>query len=118
MRVPERGTVRFTLVTSGAIRAVIPFLQERYKETDSPLVRNEIEQYMGVRPCPDCGGVLGGLGEDVSEMLEFVPGRFKVIRTVRPKLACGQCDAIVQAPAPHRRAGPSRWPPPSARCST
>jgi len=52
--------------------------------------------------CPDCGGTLNHLGEDVSEMLEFVPGRFKVIRTVRPKLACEQCDAIVQAPAPHR----------------
>jgi excinuclease ABC subunit A len=31
-------------------------LQERYRETDSPLVREEIGQYMGVRPCPDCGG--------------------------------------------------------------
>ncbi|MCX5891069.1 MAG: excinuclease ABC subunit UvrA [Deltaproteobacteria bacterium] len=35
---------------------VIPLLQERYHETDSSLVREEIEQYMGVRPCPDCGG--------------------------------------------------------------
>jgi transposase len=52
--------------------------------------------------CPDCGGRLNHLGDDVSEMLEFVPGRFKVIRTVRPKHACTQCDAIVQAPAPHR----------------
>jgi transposase len=52
--------------------------------------------------CPDCGGALKHLGEDVSEMLEFVPGRFKVIRTVRPKLACNRCDAIVQEPAPQR----------------
>lgn len=52
--------------------------------------------------CPDCGGTLKHLGEDVSEMLEFVPGRFKVIRTVRPKLACNRCDVIVQEPAPHR----------------
>jgi transposase len=52
--------------------------------------------------CPDCGGALKHLGEDVSEMLEFVPGRFKVIRTVRPKLACNRCDAIVQEPAPDR----------------
>jgi transposase len=52
--------------------------------------------------CPDCGGALKHLGEDVSEMLEFVPGRFKVIRTVRPKLACKRCDVIVQQPAPHR----------------
>jgi excinuclease ABC subunit A len=35
---------------------VIPLLQERYRETDSVAVREEIEQYMSVRPCPDCGG--------------------------------------------------------------
>jgi transposase len=42
------------------------------------------------------------LGDDVCETLEFVPGRFKVIRTVRPKLSCQSCDRIVQEPAPHR----------------
>jgi transposase len=52
--------------------------------------------------CPDCGGALDRLGEDVSEMLEYVPARFKVLRTVRPKLSCRRCDRIVQAPAPHR----------------
>jgi transposase len=52
--------------------------------------------------CPDCGGALGKLGEDVSETLEYVPARFKVIRTVRPKLSCNRCDRIVQQPAPHR----------------
>ena len=52
--------------------------------------------------CPDCGGTLRHLGEDVSETLEYVPARFKVIRTVRPKLSCGGCSQIVQAPAPSR----------------
>ena len=52
--------------------------------------------------CPDCGGTLRRLGEDVSETLEYVPARFKVIRTVRPKLSCTGCSQIVQAPAPHR----------------
>jgi len=52
--------------------------------------------------CPDCGGELKALGEDVSEMLELEPVRFKVIRQVRPKLACANCDTIVQAPAPTR----------------
>ncbi len=35
-------------------------------------------------------------------MLELEPVRFKVIRHVRPKLACASCDTIVQAPAPAR----------------
>ncbi len=52
--------------------------------------------------CPDCGGELKHLGEDVSEMLEYVPARFKVIRQVRPKLACACCERIVQAEAPSR----------------
>ena len=42
------------------------------------------------------------LGEDVSEMLEYVPAQFKVISHVRPKLSCRGCDHIVQAPAPSR----------------
>jgi len=51
------------------------------------------------------------LGEDVTEVLEFVPARFQVMRHVRPKLACTRCDAISQAPAPslpvpRGRAGP------------
>src|SRR3546814_778333 len=52
--------------------------------------------------CPACGGTLKFLGEDVSETLEFIPASFKVVRTVRPKLACGRCDTIVQAGAPSR----------------
>jgi transposase len=52
--------------------------------------------------CPDCGGKLKPLGEDISEMLEYVPEHFKVIRQVRPKLACACCDKIVQAEAESR----------------
>jgi transposase len=52
--------------------------------------------------CPACGGALKPLGEDISEMLEYVPSRFKVIRHIRPKLACSHCDQIVQATAPAR----------------
>jgi transposase len=52
--------------------------------------------------CPDCGGRLRLLGQDVSEILEYVPARFKVIRQVRPKLSCTCCDRIVQESAPSR----------------
>lgn len=50
--------------------------------------------------CPTCGGELRRLGEDVSEVLEYVPARFKVIRHVRPKLSCRTCETIAQAPMP------------------
>jgi len=52
--------------------------------------------------CPDCGGQLRKLGEDVSEILERVPATYKVIRHVRVKMACTKCDVIVEAPAPSR----------------
>jgi transposase len=52
--------------------------------------------------CPDCGGKLKHLGEDVSEILEYVPASLKVIQYIRPKLACAGCDRIVQAEAPSR----------------
>ncbi len=52
--------------------------------------------------CPQCQGELRKLGEDVSEMLEYVPSSFVVIRHVRTKLSCTKCDCIVQAEAPSR----------------
>ncbi len=52
--------------------------------------------------CPECGGALRQFGEDVSEVLEYVPAQFKVIRHVRPKLSCTRCECVVQAAAPSR----------------
>jgi len=52
--------------------------------------------------CSECGGELRVLGEDVAEILEYVPSRFKVIRHVRPKLSCAMCSKIIQSPAPSR----------------
>lgn len=52
--------------------------------------------------CAGCGGRLRLLGEDVCETLEYIPARFKVMRTVRPKLSCTCCARIVQEPAPNR----------------
>jgi transposase len=52
--------------------------------------------------CPDCGAAMRQIGEDVSEVLDYVPARFRVIRHVRPKLACPACERIVQVEAPSR----------------
>lgn len=43
------------------------------------------------------------IGEDVSERLDVVPARFRVIVTRRPRYACVACrESVVQAPAPAR----------------
>ena len=42
------------------------------------------------------------LGEDVTEELEYVPGRFVVNRIVRPRMACACCEKIQQTPLPSR----------------
>ena len=52
--------------------------------------------------CPDCGGLLRVMGEDVTEVPERMPARFKVVRHVRPKLSCASCDKVLQAPAASR----------------
>ena len=52
--------------------------------------------------CNKCGGGLKTLGEDVTEELEYVPGRFIVNRIIRPRMACSCCEAILQAPMPSR----------------
>ncbi|WP_027782055.1 MULTISPECIES: IS66 family transposase [Burkholderia] len=52
--------------------------------------------------CTACGAPMKQLGEDVAEQLEYVPASFRVIRHVRPKLACSCCDHIAQAAAPSR----------------
>jgi transposase len=52
--------------------------------------------------CPECGGMLRALGEDSSEVLEYVPEHWKVIKHVRPKYSCSACQKIVQANAPSR----------------
>jgi transposase len=54
----------------------------------------------GACTCPKCGNAMAKLGEDVTEVLDYVPGHFQVIRHVRPKYACNACDAITRAPAP------------------
>jgi transposase len=52
--------------------------------------------------CPDCGAAMRKIGEDVAEILDYVPARFRVIQHVRPKLACPACERIVQVEAPSR----------------
>lgn len=62
-----------------------------------------IEQVLSVgEDCPECGGDLSKLGEDITEELEYIPGRFVVNKIIRPRMACRRCEAISQAPMPSR----------------
>ena len=55
-----------------SFEGIVPNLERRYKETDSEYIREKIEEFMSVRPCPDCDGArlrpeslhvrVGGLG--------------------------------------------------------
>jgi transposase len=81
---------------------VAPRKKAERKPLPPHLPREERVQMPVSDACPECGGTLKRLGESVSEQLEYVPASFRVIRHVRPKLACGCCDAIVQAPAASR----------------
>ena len=65
------------------------------------LKRNEIVLSTG-DACSSCGGKLRQLGEDVTEELEYVPGRFVVNWIVRPRMACSCCEKFSQAPLPSR----------------
>jgi transposase len=65
----------------------------RRKPVRKPLpdsLPREIVEHAPPCACPNC----------VTEVLEYVPGSFKVIRHVRPKVSCRTCETIAQAPAP------------------
>lgn len=67
------------------------------------LPREEIIIEPDDKDCACCGGALHVIGEDVSERLDRIPAKLKVIVTRRPKYACRSCtDGVTQAPAPAR----------------
>jgi len=71
------------LVEQRTFEGVIPNLQRRYQETDSALIREEIERFMTRQPCPDCQG--GRLrrealavrlnGHNISEITQLTVGQ-------------------------------------------
>jgi len=66
------------------------------------LSREEVVIEPESKTCP-CGCALHVIGEDVSERLDRIPAKLRVIVTRRPKYACRACtDGVVQVPAPLR----------------
>jgi transposase len=66
------------------------------------LEREDVRLDVEVKTCPCCGEALHAIGETVSEMLDWVPARLRVIRIRRPKYGCRSCGSIHQVPAPDR----------------
>ena len=66
------------------------------------LPREDVRLDYGQQTCPCCGSQLHPIGETVSEMLDHVPARLRVIRICRPRYGCRACGTIHQAPAPER----------------
>lgn len=66
---------------------------------DTPRQRHELDPGS---TCPECGGELRLVGEDVSEILEMITAKLQVIEVARPKKSCRCCEKMVQVPAPSR----------------
>ena len=83
-------------------QAVRPFERKRPSRQPFPehLPRERVV-IAAPQSCPCCGSTrLSKLGEDVTETLEVIPRRWKVIQTVREKFSCRDCETITQPPAP------------------
>jgi transposase len=78
--------------------------QRRKKAVRRPLPEHLPREIIELAPeitCSCCAPEkLVKIGEDVTEVLEKIPVQMKVIRYVRPKLACRGCETIFQAPSP------------------
>jgi len=98
----QQNDAEMVAATPGKIASVEPVGRSVRRPLPAHLSREVRTHLPKQQACPDCGGELRKLGEDVSEVLERIPSRFQVIRHVRVKLACVCCDGIVQAAAPSR----------------
>ena len=88
---------------SPAVAAAVETAAEAQKPARRPLPQHlprEDLRHPAPCTCPSCGGALRKIGDEVSETLDYVPGRFKVVRHIREKLSCRVCDTVVAAPAP------------------
>jgi len=92
------------------IKSELPDGEERQEIRSKPkrrpipdhIPRMEVVLAAGDDDCTHCGGRLRRLGEDITEELEYVPGRFIVNKIVRPRMVCAGCDCFTQAPLPSR----------------
>jgi len=96
------------------------------EETEKIEVKSHKRKKPGRKPIPDnipreeviidipeeektcaCGAKLVRIGEEVSEKLDYVPAKVKVIRTIRPKYACKECEGSSSEEEPSVKVVPS-----------
>jgi transposase len=63
--------------------------------------------------CPCCGGELHRIGETVSEMLDHVPARLRVIRISAGLAMAAGPAALFTKPLPRNGRSPGAWPLPA-----
>src|SRR5438093_8634801 len=82
LRLEDLETTRASKPMSPVLESMLAPLKPARRPLPAQLPRETETLEPKENTCPDCGGTLDRLGEDVSEVLEYVPARFKVIRTV------------------------------------
>ena len=122
----EADQVERIAAVSPVMAAAIEAASEAQKPARRPLPEHlprESILHQAPHACPSCGSPLRRIGEDVTETLDYVPGRFKVVQHVREKLSCRPATSssrrrrqITRLPA----AAPGRdcWPISSSRSTT
>src|SRR5262245_40807147 len=73
---------------SPEVAAAVETAAEARKPARRPLPEHlprEDRRHPAPCTCPGCGGALRKIADEVSETLDYVPGRFKVIRHIREK---------------------------------
>lgn len=100
--VSDQGTIPLEESTQAPPNKPAPQLRRVPRALPAHLPRETIVHAPASCSCPDCGAAMRKLGEDISEMLDFIPGYFKVLRHVRPKFSCSHCARVIQLPAPSR----------------
>jgi transposase len=77
---------------------VVPQRHPGRKPLPDHLPREDVRYLLGLHEqdctCQACGGSLRIVGQESTEQLEWVPGHLKVLRHIRPKFSCTDCQTI------------------------
>ena len=89
------------LTSQDALAPQAPAPEKKKRRTLPPELPRRDVVHAAAEVCKACGGhELRAVGESVTEILEYIPGRFEVVRHVRPACSCRKCEAMMQAPMP------------------